>query len=60
MISNVYVLATQYLTLHYEKLNTLFHTYNFVWFEIISLYEKIDIIKNIYENNTFMNYAFVC
>ena len=58
MISNVYVLSTKYLNVHYEKLDRLFRIYKFVWFNFISEDQKIDIIKKIYENNTFMDYAF--
>ena len=58
MISNVYVLSTQYLNVHYEKLDTLFRIYKSVWFNFISEDQKIDIITKIYENNTFMDYAF--
>ena len=41
VIGNVFVLATKYMSVHYEKLDRLFRKYNFVWFEFISLDEKL-------------------
>ena len=55
MLADCYLLLTRYLTVQYEKLNKLFSQFNYVWFYMISLSHNNVIIKNICENNTFID-----
>ena len=58
LLPHFYVSLTQYLTVQFENLYKIFRIkYNYVWFNILSLSQKNEIIKNIYEINTFIHYA---